>query len=249
MRPVTSGAAAAQDPALTALARAAADEVSDGMIVGLGTGSTAEALVRELGRRVADGLSIVGVPTSERTGVLARSLGIPVRTLNDVLEAGDRIVVGLDGADEIDPSLNATKGRGGALLFEKLVAISCQRFVLIAGEAKLVSRLGSRMPLPVEVVALGWPGTLARLRHLGLNPRLRMTDMNGSDAPSSYRTDSQNLIFDCATGALSDPNATAAALKMTTGVVDHGLFLGIAHAAYVVDADMTVRELRPTVAH
>lgn len=243
---MSSGAAADQDPALTALARAAADEVADGMLVGLGTGSTAEALVRELGRRVTDGLRIVGVPTSERTGVLARSVGIPVRTLNEVLEAGEPIAVGLDGADEIDPALNATKGRGGALLFEKLVALSCQRFVLIASEAKLVSQLGSRMPLPVEVVALGWPGTHARLRELGLNPRLRMIAAMGTGSGTPYRTDSQNLIIDCATGALIDPTATAAALKMTTGVVEHGLFLGIAHAAYVVDASGIVRFLTPT---
>ena len=245
---MTDRAAAAPDPALTALARTAADEVADGMIVGLGTGSTAEALVRELGRRVADGLRVVGVPTSERTGRLARSVGIPVRTLNDVLEADDRISVGIDGADEIDPMLNATKGRGGALLFEKLVALSCQRFVLIAGEAKLVSRLGSRMPLPVEVVALGWPGTLGRLRDLGLNPRLRLAAAGESGSPAPYRTDSQNLIIDCATGALADPGSIAASLKMTTGVVDHGLFLGIAHAAYVADADGGVRLLSPAVA-
>lgn len=243
---MTNGSAPGQDPSLTALARVAANEVREGMVVGLGTGSTAEALVRELGRRVSDGLRIVGVPTSRRTADLARSLGIPVRTLNDVLEAEETIAVGLDGADEIDPALNATKGRGGALLFEKLVALSCQRFVLIAGEAKLVPRLGSRMPLPVEVVALGWPGTLARLEVMGLNPRLRLSLANGSDSGSPYRTDSQNLIVDCATGALTDPAITAAALKMTTGVVDHGLFLGIAHAAYIADAGGVVRILSPS---
>jgi len=226
----------------------AADEVGEGMLVGLGTGSTAEALVRELGLRVADGLSIVGVPTSQRTAALARSLGIRVRTLDDVLDSGDTIQVGLDGADEIDPALNATKGRGGALLFEKLVALSCARFVLIAGEAKLVTRLGSRMPVSIEVVALGWAGTLARLSALGLHPRLRLTAAV-TDAPAaSYRTDSQNLIIDCATGALADPAATALAIKTTTGVVDHGLFLGIAHAAYIAGTDGTVRRLDPAVA-
>ncbi len=245
---MTSRPAHGQDQALIALAQAAADEVSDGMIVGLGTGSTAEALVQELGRRVSGGLRIVGVPTSQRIADLARSLDIPIRTLNDVLEEGETIAVGLDGADEIDPALNATKGRGGALLFEKLVALSCERFVLIAGEAKLVTRLGSRMPLPVEVVALGWPGTLARLDVLGLNPRLRMTVPVGSDPATSYRTDSQNLIIDCATGALADPVATATALKATTGVVEHGLFLRIAHAAYVADADGMVRMLTPAEA-
>ncbi len=237
-----------QDPALTALARVAADEVEEGMLVGLGTGSTAEALVRELGRRVAEGLRILGVPTSQRTAALARSLGIRVRTLDDVLKSGDTIHVGLDGADEIDPALNATKGRGGALLFEKLVAVSCARFVLIAGEAKLVTRLGSRMPVPVEVVALGWAGTLARLEALGLHPRLRLTAALMEAPAISFRTDSQNLIIDCATGALADSAATALAIKSTTGVVDHGLFLGIAHAAYIAGTDGTVRQLLPAVA-
>lgn len=236
------------DPALVALARAAADEVQEGMLVGLGSGSTAEALVRELGRRVADGLRFVGVPTSQRTAELARSLEIPVRSLDDVLAAGDSMGLGLDGADEIDPALNATKGRGGALLFEKLVALSCERFVLVAGEAKLVTRLGSRMPIPVETVALGWAGTQARLRRLGYSPRLRTSVSDDASVPEPYRTDSQHLILDCATGALPDPVRTAQDLKMTTGVVDHGLFLGIAQAAYVADSTGTVRVLKPAVA-
>ena len=233
------------DPALAALARVAADEVREGMLVGLGTGSTAEALVRELGHRVAGGLRFVGVPTSLRTAELARSLGIPVRTLDEVLENGDEIVVGIDGADEIDPALNATKGRGGALLFEKLVALSCRRFVLIAGEAKLVSRLGSRMPIPVETVALGWAGTRARLERLGYHPRLRLDATGVATVAAPYRTDSQHVILDCATGALADPEGTARDLKLTTGVVDHGLFLGVAQAAYIVDSNGTVRQLAP----
>ena len=236
------------DPALVALARVAADEVADGMLVGLGTGSTAEALVRELGRRVADGLRFVGVPTSQRTAGLARSLDIPVRSLDDVLASGDSITVGIDGADEIDPALNATKGRGGALLFEKLVALSCNRFVLIAGESKLVTRLGSRMPIPVETVALGWAGTQSRLQRLGYDARLRM-DVSGVDErPVAYRTDSLHLVLDCATGALADPDRTARDFKMTTGVVDHGLFLGIAEAAYIADSIGSVRLLTPAVA-
>jgi ribose 5-phosphate isomerase A len=231
---------APEDPALLALARAAADEVHDGMLVGLGSGSTAEALVRELGRRAGEGLRITGVPTSHRTAELAASFDIPLRTLDDVVETGERITVGLDGADEIDPHLHATKGRGGALLFEKLVALACQRYVLIAGEAKLVSRLGSRMPVPVEVVALGWAATARRLDALGLAPVLR-SGKNGS----AYRTDSNNLILDCHAGGLANPAATAREVKATTGVVEHGLFLGIAHAAYIVDADRVVREIRP----
>ncbi len=239
-RPAAPGRMAPEDPALIDLARTAADEVRADMLVGLGSGSTAEALVRELGRRVGEGLRFTGVPTSHRTAALATSFGIPLRTLDEVVQAGDRIDVGIDGADEIDPALHATKGRGGALLFEKLVALACQRYVLIAGEAKLVTRLGSRMPIPVEVVALGWAATARRLADLGLAPTLRQ----GTDG-TPYRTDSANLILDCATGALADPASTGHAIKATTGVVEHGLFLGIAHAAYVVDADRVVRALRP----
>lgn len=229
------------DPALLALARVAADEVRDGMIVGLGTGSTAEALVHELGRRVADGLRFTGVPTSERTARLVRSLGIPVRGLDDVLAAGDAIAVGIDGADEIDAELNATKGRGGALLFEKLVAISCRRFVLIASDAKLVDRLGTRMPVPVEVVALGWQGTRDRLAALGYGPTLRAAGPEGAGDP--YLTDSRNLILDCVTGPIEEPVWVAEQIKATTGVVDHGLFLGLADAAYVASPAGEVRRL------
>lgn len=238
----------AHDPALRALARIAANEVQDGMLVGLGTGSTAEALVLELGRRVTAGLRFVGVPTSERTADLARSLDIPVRSLDDVLALDDSIDVGIDGADEVDPGLNATKGRGGALLFEKLVALSCRRFVLIAGEAKLVSRLGSRMPIPVETVALGWAGTQGRLQQLGYHPRLRVSEPGTGVNAAPVRTDSQNVILDCSTGALPDLVRAARDIKLTTGVVEHGLFLGIAHAAYIVDSTGEVRTLTPAVA-
>ena len=226
---------------LRALARVAADEVRPGMLVGLGTGSTAEALVRELGRRLAEGLEFTGVPTSARTRRLAEGLSIPLRTLDDVLGAGEQLDCGIDGADEIDPWLNVTKGRGGALLFEKLVAVACQRYVIIAAEAKLVDRLGSRMPLPVEAVAMGWPGTRRRLHDMGLRPALRpLSDL--PDAPP-YRTDSENVIFDCDTGPLADAFGVADRIKRVTGVVDHGLFLGMANAAYVVDTRGTVRLL------
>lgn len=245
---MVSSAGNTPDPALTALAREAAEEVSDGMLVGLGTGSTAEALVHELGRRTAAGLRFTGVPTSRRTAALATSLGIPIMSLDEVLLAGGTIAVGLDGADEIDPALNATKGRGGALLFEKLVALSCRRFVLIAAEAKLVTRLGTRMPIPVETVALGWAGTRVRLDQLGLGPSLRMAPRTDGEPMVAVRTDSQNLILDCATGALSDPAATAQAIKATTGVIDHGLFLGIAHAAYIAESTGTVRLISPAAA-
>src|SRR3990170_4244565 len=140
---------------LQRLAVAAADLVQPGMIVGLGTGSTASAVVEELGRRVAMGLTITGVVTSDRTEELARSLGIPLADLDEVAA----LDLGLDGADEIDPKLNAVKGRGGALLMEKLVALSCAEFVLVASSEKSVPQLGVRLPLPVEVVRFGWRHT------------------------------------------------------------------------------------------
>src|SRR5918992_1209222 len=131
---------------LAALAERAAAAVPDGATIGLGSGSTAEAVVRALGRRVAAGLRVTGVPTSERTATLAREVGIPLRTLD---ELGDgRLPFGFDGADEIDPHLDLVKGRGGALLHEKLVALACDDWLIVAAPEKLVDLLGTRMPLP-----------------------------------------------------------------------------------------------------
>lgn len=237
-----------EDPALLALARRAADEVESGMVVGLGSGSTAEAVVRELGRRVADGLKVTGVPTSERIAELARSVGIPLVTLDQAVARGLTLAVGIDGADEIDAALNATKGRGGALLYEKLVALECQRWVMVAAEEKWVEQLGTRLPLPVEIVSLGWRATLRRLERLGLNPTLRRAGPKGSTTPPdapTFVTDGGHFILDCATGPIGDPAGLAAAIKGTTGVVEHGLFLGIASAAYLADPEGNVRVVTP----
>lgn len=218
---------------LKRLAVAAADLVQPGMIVGLGTGSTASAVVEELGRRVATGLTMTGVVTSDRTEELARSLGIPLTDLDDVAA----LDLGLDGADEIDPELNAVKGRGGALLMEKLVALSCAQFVLVASSEKSVAQLGVRLPLPVEVVRFGWKHTANRLETLGLVPRLRET--SGADA-APYITDQGNYILDCGPSPILNPEELAAKIKATPGVVDHGLFVGIASAALQVDPDGNV---------
>lgn len=215
---------------LRRLAVAAADLVQPGMIVGLGTGSTASAVVDELGRRVADGLAISGVVTSSRTEEQARALGIPLASLDDVAA----LDLGLDGADEIDPDLHAVKGRGGALLMEKLVALSCAQFVLVASSEKSVQELGVRLPLPVEVVRFGWKHTANRLESLGLTPHLRQT--SAPDA-TPYLTDMGNYILDCALAPIANPGELAAALKATPGVVEHGLFVGIASAALQVDPD------------
>lgn len=215
---------------LRRLAVAAADLVQPGMILGLGTGSTASAVVAELGRRVADGLSVTGVATSKRTEEQARSLGIQITTLDDVAA----LDLGLDGADEIDPALNAVKGRGGALLMEKLVALSCAQFVLVASSEKSVQQLGVRIPLPVEVVRFGWKHTANRLESLGLAPRLRVT--SAADA-APYITDQGNYILDCGLEPVTCPGELAAAIKAMPGVIEHGLFVGIAAAALQVDPD------------
>lgn len=227
---------------LAALARVAADEVRSGMTLGLGTGSTAEAVIRELGRRVAHGLSISGVPTSRRSAALADALGISLRTLDAV----DRLDLGIDGADEIAPTLDVVKGRGGALLHEKLVALACDDYLIVAAAEKLVPRLGTRTPIPVEVIPFGWRQTASRLRDLGYAPTLRGVDA-GADARAAatapFTSDGGHVILDCAVGAVEDVEALGAATKGTTGVVEHGFFLGIARRVLIVDLDGSVRRL------
>jgi ribose 5-phosphate isomerase A len=215
---------------LQRLAVAAADLIAPGMVVGLGTGSTADAVTRELGRRVAGGLNFTAVPTSDRTEELARSLGIPLATLEEI----DRLDIGIDGADEIDPALDAIKGRGGALLREKLVALSCDDYVLVATTEKSVDQLGARTPLPIEIVAFGWSQTATRLANMGISPEPRTVD---GDPARPWVTDNGGVILDCATGPIADPHQLAAAVKAVSGVVAHGLFLGIARTAFQVDPD------------
>jgi ribose 5-phosphate isomerase A len=224
---------------LQRLAVAAADLVAAGMLVGLGTGSTADAVTRELGRRVAGGLRFTAVPTSDRTEALARGLGIPLSTLDET----GQLDFGIDGADEIDPALDAIKGRGGALLREKLVALSCDDYVLVATTEKSVDQLGARTPLPIEIVAFGWSQTAKRLASLGTAPEPRTVD---EEPGRPWVTDNGGIILDCVTGPIADPTRLAAAIKAVSGVVEHGLFLGIARAALQVDADgQVVRRERP----
>jgi ribose 5-phosphate isomerase A len=225
----------ASDPA--SLKRAAAlralDFVEPGMRLGLGTGSTAEAFLDLLGPKVAAGLEIVGVPSSERSAARARALGIPLAELDDTAP----LDLTIDGADEADRDLNLIKGGGGALLREKIVATSSKRMVVIADGSKLVDRLGA-YALPVEVIGFGARTTIARIEAaiaaLGYGDIpivLRAND----DGP--FRTDSGNLIFDCAFGAITDPPALASALSDVPGVVDHGLFIGVATALVIARAD------------
>ncbi len=208
-----------------AAAEAAAELVQAGMVVGLGTGSTAAWFVKALGAR---GLDITCVATSIATGELAASLGMKVAELGETRE----IDLTVDGADEIGPGLALIKGAGGALLREKLVWEASKRCVVIADAAKRVPVLG-RFALPIEVVAFGHRTTALRICDalaecdIGTAPRLRLRE------GQPYRTDGGNVIYDAPCGRIRDPAALAAAVKSVTGVVEHGLFLDLADAALV----------------
>jgi ribose 5-phosphate isomerase A len=207
--------------------------VTSGMTLGLGTGSTAEAFLELLGPKVQAGLDVVGVPTSQRTAQKARALGIPLVEL----DAAAPLEMTVDGADEADRDLNLIKGGGGALLREKIVAASSKRMVVIADGSKLVERLGA-FPLPVEIVPFGMKTTLRRIEaaiaalgYAGVTLAMR------GEGPELFRTDSGNLIVDCSFGAIGDAPALARALGGLTGVVDHGLFIGIASALVIARPD------------
>ena len=218
-------------------AEAAIDaEVGSGMVLGLGTGSTARWLLEGLSARLGDGrlAELVGVPTSEATAARCRVLAIPLATL-DQRPALD---LAIDGADEIAPGLDLIKGLGGAHLREKVVAIAAARFVVVADETKLVGRLGERAPLPVEVTGFARAVCERLLRERGWTPTLRMRD------GEPWITDEGNLLLDCRRDDWSDPQALQRALADMPGVVEHGLFLGVTAAAYVATAD-GVRVLVP----
>ncbi len=202
-----------------AAAEAAAAQVTDGMIVGLGSGSTATLAVKALGLRVARGLRITGIPTSEDTAQLARELSIPLSTLGE----HSRIDVTIDGADEVElGTLNLIKGLGGALLREKIVASATARFVIIVDETKLVKQLGARNPVPVEITPFGWQLTDGKLRALGAKPELRK---RSGGAP--FLTDGGNYILDCSFGLIPSSAELDKELNRTVGVVEHGLFIGM----------------------
>jgi len=214
---------------------AAAELVEAGMVVGLGTGSTAAWFVKALAARKLD---IRGVPTSEATANLARELGIPLAALDDVKS----IDLTVDGADEVGPGLSLIKGGGAALLREKLVWEASKRCVVIADAAKHVKVLG-KFPLPIEVVRFGHVHTSWRLADIAaefdlLPPRLRMADRG------IVVTDGGNVIYDLPSGVIAEPAALAAALKTVTGVVDHGLFLDLADEA-LLGTDQGVVKLVP----
>lgn len=212
-----------------AAAEAALEYVKPGMKLGLGTGSTAEHFVRGLAERVKKGLRLTTVATSERTAALARQLGMEVADLNDV--RGLDLTV--DGADEIGPDLVLIKGGGGALLREKIVAAASARMVVIADSAKVVDTLG-RFPLPVEIVPFAWHVTVEKIAaaaaRAGCSQNLMR--LRGGEA-HPYKTDSGNLIADCATETIPDPERLARLIEEIPGVVDHGLFISLATTALV----------------
>jgi ribose 5-phosphate isomerase A len=212
----------------------AVEYIEDGMVVGLGTGSTAYWLVERLGERVREGLRVRGVPTTRRTEEQARSLGIPLVTFAEV----QRLDLAIDGADEIGPGLALVKGGGGALLREKLVAAAARRFVVIADAGKRVDVLG-QFPLPVEVVPFAWEVTTRRVAEVvRVEPVLRLTD--GGEV---YVTDNGNYILDCRCGEIRDPSKMERELNLLVGVVECGLFVGMAETAIVAtDDDVEVIE-------
>jgi ribose 5-phosphate isomerase A len=204
----------------------AAKLVENGMVVGLGTGSTAAFAVAALGRRVnQESLRIVGIPTSERTTEQANAAGIPLTTFAEHRQ----IDLTIDGADELLPGpLYLIKGHGGALLREKIVAAASKRMVVVADDTKLVKRLGELVSVPVEVVPFGWQVTAQRLRDLGGNPEMRM----GADQ-KPFITDGGHYILNCAFGPMDDPKEIAHHLDHVVGLVEHGLFLKYASEALI----------------
>jgi ribose 5-phosphate isomerase A len=203
-------------------ARKAVEFIEDGMVLGLGTGSTTRLAVDEIGKLVKDGYRLVGVPTSIETERQARSLNIPLTTLE---EAGE-LDLTIDGADEVDPRFRLIKGLGGALLREKMVAHYSKREIIIVDSSKIVDVLGVKTPLPVEVVQFGHRRTKAALEELGCVASLR-----GGDRP--FVTDNGNFIYDCKFNAIVDPERMDCDISSIPGVVENGLFIGLATSVIV----------------
>lgn len=206
-------------------ALAAIEQIRDGMIVGLGTGSTAALAVTALGERVRQGLRILAIPTSERTAAQARLVGIELTDFS----AHPSIDLTIDGADEVLPGrLDLIKGLGGALLREKIVAAASARLIIMADHSKLVTKIGEKSPVPVEIVKFGWSATRARIAALGADVTLR----KGTDG-CAYVTDNGNYIVDCRFAPIADAGRLEADLARIVGVVESGLFVGLATQAIV----------------
>lgn len=220
-------------------ARAALSHVENGMRIGIGTGSTAEEFVRLLAEKVADGFKVTGVPTSERTARLCLELGVKLSSLDEMPE----LDLTIDGADEIDPALNLIKGGGGALLREKIVAAASGKMIVIADSSKLVDCLGA-FPLPIEVNRFGLESTKIAVRRaadgLGLKEELTLRSLKGEP----FETDGGHLILDASFGRIPDSRALSNALFAIPGVVEHGLFLGLASIA-IVAGESGIETMQP----
>ena len=209
-------------------AERAVESVESGMVIGLGSGSTAILAVRKIGQRLARGelRDIRGIPTSNVTEAEALQLGIPLVTLEEC----PVIDLTIDGADEVDPHFNLIKGGGGALLREKIVAQASTSEIIVVDESKLVEKLGTKWAVPVEVIPFGWRSQYDYLVSLGAQVTLRHS------GNSVFTTDHGNLIMDCHFGLINDPMSLAVQLKNRTGIVEHGLFLGLATDVIVADS-------------
>jgi ribose 5-phosphate isomerase A len=222
---------AADDASLEALGRYALRFVRPGHTIGLGTGRAASAFIRALG---ASGIEVRGVPTSSPAEELARSVGIPIVTL----EQAGKIDTDIDGADEVDPRLNLIKGLGGALVREKIVAASSRRLVVLVGYEKMVKRLGDHGVIPVEVVPFGVSLVSAKIKAMGIKPRVREKD------GKEFITDNGNVILDCAVKKIASPARLDRDLLAIPGVVGTGLFIGMADVVLVAEASGKIRALK-----
>jgi len=211
---------------------AALDEIRSNMIVGLGTGSTASHFIRELGKRVKGGLTVLGIPTSEASRILAGEVGVSLTTLKDHPE----IDVTVDGADEVSPELDLIKGLGGALVREKIVAHASKRVIIVVDDSKMVDRLGTRAPIPVEVVPFAVDSV--RLQLVRWNGSITIRERNGQP----FVSDNGNTILDWQYGAIDDPHAVEMKLKSITGVVDSGIFARVA-AQVIVAGGSSIRKI------
>lgn len=218
------------NPDTSAIARRVLEMIPADSVIGLGTGRAATAFIHALGERVRAGLNVRGIPTSDASASLAKQLGIPVVTFDDV----EAIDVCVDGADEVDPAGDLIKGYGGALLREKVVAGFARKFVVLVGAEKVVKALGERGKLPVEVVPFALTPARRQIAALGFDPVPRMRD------GALYVTDNGNYILDCQTGPLADAAATDVALHAVPGVAGTGLFIKRAHVILIQDGDRIV---------
>ena len=211
----------------------AAEFIKDGMVVGLGTGSTVYYTIIKLGQLVKEGLTIQGIPTSVRTEELAKKVGIPLVSFKEI----GQIDVAIDGADEVDFNLDLIKGGGGALLREKIIAKAAKQFIVVATPNKMVKKLGG-FQLPVEVVPFGAELTEKHISELGIDPILRQFEGN------PYKTDNGNYIFDCDISSILQPKELEEKLNMIPGVVENGLFINMSDIVISLDHEKNVVLIR-----